>query len=88
MRPYVTIHVLTGLDGRLDGFDADVGLYQEVAAGLPHPAVLTGSGTMLTAAAPLAGDLPWVCRSSLAYIERLRDDHPGLRYSSADDPGG
>lgn len=50
-RPRVIIHNLMSLDGRLDGFPADPGLYYELAAQLPHQAVLTGSGTMLAAAA-------------------------------------
>jgi 2,5-diamino-6-(ribosylamino)-4(3H)-pyrimidinone 5'-phosphate reductase len=49
-RPYVTIHGLASLDGRLDGFPPDLGLYYELAARIPHQAVLTGSGTMLAAA--------------------------------------
>lgn len=32
-RPRVTIHNLISLDGRLDGFPADVGLYYELAVG-------------------------------------------------------
>jgi 2,5-diamino-6-(ribosylamino)-4(3H)-pyrimidinone 5'-phosphate reductase len=50
-RPRVIIHNLISLDGRLDGFPADAGLYYELASRLPHQAVLTGSGTMLAAAA-------------------------------------
>ena len=50
-RPRVIIHNLISLDGRLDGFPADAGLYYEMASRLPHQAVLTGSGTMLAAAA-------------------------------------
>jgi 2,5-diamino-6-(ribosylamino)-4(3H)-pyrimidinone 5'-phosphate reductase len=50
-RPRVAIHNLTSLDGRLGGFPADVGLYYELAGRLPHQAVLTGSNTMLAAAA-------------------------------------
>ncbi len=61
-RPRVIIHNLTSLDGRLDGFPADVGLYYELAARLPHQAVLTGSGTLLAAAASegidMAGEDP------------------------------
>jgi 2,5-diamino-6-(ribosylamino)-4(3H)-pyrimidinone 5'-phosphate reductase len=50
-RPHVTIHNMTTIDGVMDGFPADLGLHYEIAAGLPHQAVLTGSGTMLAAAA-------------------------------------
>jgi hypothetical protein len=41
----------------MDGFPADVGLYYELASRLPHQAVLTGSGTMLAAAASEGIDL-------------------------------
>jgi 2,5-diamino-6-(ribosylamino)-4(3H)-pyrimidinone 5'-phosphate reductase len=50
-RPRVTIHNLISVDGRLDGFAPDLGLYYELAGALPHQAILTGSGTMLAAAA-------------------------------------
>lgn len=56
-RPRVTVHNLTSLDGRLDGFPADVGLYYELAGRLPHRAVLTGSNTMLAAAATQGVDM-------------------------------
>jgi len=49
-RPRVIIHNLISLDGHLDGFPADAGLYYEIASWLPHQAVLIGSGTMLAAA--------------------------------------
>jgi 2,5-diamino-6-(ribosylamino)-4(3H)-pyrimidinone 5'-phosphate reductase len=48
-RPYVTIHNLISLDGCLEGFPADVGLYYELVGRLPHQAVLAGSGTLLAA---------------------------------------
>ena len=50
-RPRVIIHNLISLDGRLDGFPADAGLYYEMASRLPHQAVLTGSGRGPAAAA-------------------------------------
>jgi 2,5-diamino-6-(ribosylamino)-4(3H)-pyrimidinone 5'-phosphate reductase len=56
-RPRVIIHNLISLDGRLEGFPADAGLYYEMASRLPHQAVLTGSGTMLAAAAGQGIDL-------------------------------
>ncbi len=59
-RPRVTLHNLTSLDGRLDGFTPDVELYYETAARLPHQAVLTGSGTLLAAAAVEGIDLSGV----------------------------
>ncbi len=56
-RPRVIIHSLTSLEGRLDGFPADIGLYYELAARLPHQAVLTGSNTILAAAASQGIDM-------------------------------
>jgi hypothetical protein len=56
-RPRVIIHNLIGLDGRLDGFPADAGLYYMMASRLPHQAVLTGSGTMLAVAVGQGIDL-------------------------------
>ena len=56
-RPRVTIHSLVSADGRLDGFPAAVGTYYDVAARLPHQAVLSGSGTMAAAAAEAGIDL-------------------------------
>lgn len=56
-RPRVIICNLMSLDARLDGFPADAGLYYELASRLPHQAVLTGSGTMLAAAASQGIDL-------------------------------
>jgi 2,5-diamino-6-(ribosylamino)-4(3H)-pyrimidinone 5'-phosphate reductase len=56
-RPHVTIHSLASLDGRLDGFPPDLGLYYELAAAIPHQAVLSGSGTMLAAATAAGIDL-------------------------------
>ncbi len=56
-RPRVVIHNMVSIDGRLTGFPVDLGLYYEVAARLPHPAVLTGSGTLLDGAAREGVDL-------------------------------
>jgi 2,5-diamino-6-(ribosylamino)-4(3H)-pyrimidinone 5'-phosphate reductase len=56
-RPQVIIHNLMSLDGRLDGFPADLGLYYELASRLPHQAILTGSTTMLAAAAAQGIDM-------------------------------
>jgi 2,5-diamino-6-(ribosylamino)-4(3H)-pyrimidinone 5'-phosphate reductase len=50
-RPRVTLHTLISLDGRLDGFPPEIGLYYELVGALPHQAVLTGTGTLLAAAA-------------------------------------
>jgi 2,5-diamino-6-(ribosylamino)-4(3H)-pyrimidinone 5'-phosphate reductase len=42
---------MASVDGRIDHFAGDVGLYYELAAGLPQDAVLAGSSTFLAAAA-------------------------------------
>ena len=59
-RPHVVTHALVSADGRLEGFTADIGRYYELAARLPHDAILAGSGTMVAAAqaegVDLAGD--------------------------------
>jgi 2,5-diamino-6-(ribosylamino)-4(3H)-pyrimidinone 5'-phosphate reductase len=56
-RPHVFTHMLLSVDGRLDGFPPDVGRYYELAAQMPHQAVLAGSGTMVAAAADAGVDL-------------------------------
>jgi 2,5-diamino-6-(ribosylamino)-4(3H)-pyrimidinone 5'-phosphate reductase len=61
-RPRVTIHNLISLDGQLTGFPVNLGLYYQTAGQLPQQAVLTGSATLLDAAAregiDLAGEDP------------------------------
>ncbi|HET8660611.1 MAG TPA: RibD family protein [Micromonosporaceae bacterium] len=61
-RPRVVVHNTVSLDGRLTGFPADLGLHYQIAAGIPHDAVLTGSATLLAAAraegVDLAGEDP------------------------------
>jgi len=56
-RPTVVIHNTISLDGQLGGFPVDEGLYYELAAAIPHDAVLSGSGTMLAAARAQGVDL-------------------------------
>lgn len=56
-RPHVISHILVSVDGRLDGFPPEVARYYELAARLPHEAVLAGSGTMVTAATEAGVDL-------------------------------
>jgi len=56
-RPRLIIHNVMCLDGRLDGFPVDIGLYYELASRLPHQAVQTGSATMLAAAASQGIDM-------------------------------
>ena len=50
-RPRVTIHNTVSLDGTVTEFPVDLALHYEIAGGIPHDAVLTGSGTLLAAAA-------------------------------------
>ena len=51
MRPHVTVHAMLSVNGRLDHFAGDIGLYYELVSAIPHDAVLAGSATMLAAAA-------------------------------------
>lgn len=56
-RPRTTIFNAMSLDGRLDGFEPDEGLYYEIAPTIPHQAVLVGSGTVVEAAERTGVDL-------------------------------
>jgi len=56
-RPRVTIHNTASVDGKVTGFPADLGLYYKIAGRVSHDAVLTGSGTLLAAAAAQGIDL-------------------------------
>jgi 2,5-diamino-6-(ribosylamino)-4(3H)-pyrimidinone 5'-phosphate reductase len=47
-RPRVILHNAVSLDGRLDGFEADLGVYYETAGRLGAQAILSGSTTILT----------------------------------------
>lgn len=47
--PFVAVHVAVSLDGRTDGFDADLGLFYEQAARWNEDATLVGSSTVLAA---------------------------------------
>ncbi len=48
-RPFVVVHNITSVDGRLDGFAPDVGQYYDAAAALEADCMLTGSDTILKA---------------------------------------
>jgi riboflavin biosynthesis pyrimidine reductase len=50
-RPRIVVHNTVSLDGQLTGFAVDLGLHYEIAGGMPCDAVLTGSGTLIAAAA-------------------------------------
>ncbi len=49
MLPRVVIHNAVSVDGRIDGFQADLGLYYELAGRWDEDATLVGSGTVLAA---------------------------------------
>ena len=55
-RPRVILHNAVSLDGRLDGFEADLGLYYEIAGRFEAQAILAGSNTILTAFAAAVED--------------------------------
>ncbi|MEU4426067.1 RibD family protein [Actinoplanes sp. NPDC024001] len=57
MRPRVVIHNSVSVDGQLTGFPVDLALHYEIAGSIPADAILTGSGTMLAAAAEQGADL-------------------------------
>ena len=78
-RPRVIIHNLISLDGRLDGFPADAGFYYEMASRLRHQAVLTGSGTMLAAAAARALTCPTKIPNRCLASPRPVRPRPGTR---------
>jgi 2,5-diamino-6-(ribosylamino)-4(3H)-pyrimidinone 5'-phosphate reductase len=48
VRPRVIVHSAVSLDGRLSGFETDVGLYYEIAGRLGAQAILSGSNTVLS----------------------------------------
>jgi 2,5-diamino-6-(ribosylamino)-4(3H)-pyrimidinone 5'-phosphate reductase len=54
----VILHNAVSLDGRLDGFAADVGPYYEIAGRLGAQAILSGSNTILTGFAASPEDEP------------------------------
>jgi 2,5-diamino-6-(ribosylamino)-4(3H)-pyrimidinone 5'-phosphate reductase len=56
MLPHVIMHNGTSLDGRMDWYTGDVGLYYELAARWPVDAILTSSNTALAGYA--AQDVP------------------------------
>jgi 2,5-diamino-6-(ribosylamino)-4(3H)-pyrimidinone 5'-phosphate reductase len=64
---------MASVDGRIDHFAGDVGLYYELAAGIPQDAVLAGSSTFLAAAAAEGIELTG------------EDPHPAAGASPADD---
>ena len=55
-RPHVILHNAVSLDGHLDGFEADLGVYYEIAGRFEAQAILAGSNTILTAFAAAVDD--------------------------------
>jgi riboflavin biosynthesis pyrimidine reductase len=51
-RPWVIVHNAVSADSRIDCFQADIGKYYGLAAGMNADVVLTGSGTMCAAHPP------------------------------------
>jgi 2,5-diamino-6-(ribosylamino)-4(3H)-pyrimidinone 5'-phosphate reductase len=49
MLPYVILHNAISLDGKVTGFDADIGAYYELASTWKEDATLVGADTMLSA---------------------------------------
>lgn len=47
MLPKIILYNAVSLDGRINGFNADVGLYYEIASNWDIDAVLMGSNTVL-----------------------------------------
>lgn len=57
MKPKVVIHNAVSIDGRIDGFPPDIGLFYELASRWAEDATLAGADTMIAAEA-MAGDEP------------------------------
>jgi len=58
MKPKVIMHNQISIDGKLDGFEVDMGSYYGVAAGFRPDATLVGSGTVLKAVAEIPPEEP------------------------------
>jgi 2,5-diamino-6-(ribosylamino)-4(3H)-pyrimidinone 5'-phosphate reductase len=69
---------MCSLDGRIAGFPADVGLYYETAAQLPHQAVLTGSDTVIDGAMREGVDLTSEDVDPAPPGTRVGEDRPWL----------
>jgi len=54
--PRVIVYNAVSLDGRIDNFTADIGLYYELAGRWRHEAIIAGSGTILTDTTPDPAD--------------------------------
>ena len=49
MLPRVVVHNAVSLDGKIAGFEVDLGIYYGLAGRWPADAILCGSGTILAA---------------------------------------
>jgi 2,5-diamino-6-(ribosylamino)-4(3H)-pyrimidinone 5'-phosphate reductase len=60
MRPRIIIHTALSIDGRIDGFEANLGIYYGLIDGWHEDATLVGTGTVLRAMAaePVDDDRP------------------------------
>jgi len=52
MMPKVVIHIVTSLDGKVNGFEADIGAYYKLAETFEPDCMLSGSNTILAADMP------------------------------------
>jgi 2,5-diamino-6-(ribosylamino)-4(3H)-pyrimidinone 5'-phosphate reductase len=77
MLPRVIIHSAISLDGRIDGFSADVGTYYELASRWDPDAMLSGSNTILAAFPNPEGEESPV---ELTHVEQIKDDLIWLHY--------
>ena len=69
MLPYVILHNAISLDGRVSGFDANIGLYYELVSTWKEDATLVGADTLLNAPdeIPVEDDSafqPWLCEAA------------------------
>lgn len=77
-RPRVAIFNTLSVDGRLDGFEADLGLFYGIAAAMPQQAILTGSATLEAAAVAEGVDLSQTEESASAVPSTQQETRPWL----------
>jgi 2,5-diamino-6-(ribosylamino)-4(3H)-pyrimidinone 5'-phosphate reductase len=78
-RPRVFSHTLISVDGRIEGFPPALGRYYDLAARIPHRAVLAGSATMVAAATAAGIDLGEASSDPVREHGRMADpDRPLL----------
>ena len=69
MLPYVILHNAVSLDGKVTGFDADLGAYYELVSTWKEDATLVGADTMLSAPDEIPAEddsafQPWPCEAA------------------------